>query len=688
MSTWTITKPEGGIGTLAAVGLTIASVNLALAGQGRMSLTAARPYDGPWYAAGQIVTVYCNGNRFFTGRAMVAPRGSEASAEMQSLDLAETWSDLDTIYKEPWGIGGTPYELPLVVLGIDPSGNPISTGQQAAAAITYAQAKGAHIQPGSIPTGFTLWQSEERGITCREVVEQSIAENIEWYGVMDHSSAPPALNIFSYDSMPSSSIDVVTGGSGFRVKSFNYSESAAQFVEGVEITYLTSSLVDNVEYRDASIDSAGDTSGLHVISEVIDIQGESVSRSKQRIVTRPLPSNQADAKDWLIAKLATLKDVNPSHFDIVSWTKTLDDTAYPTAVNSNLPRRVPASVNDVPNELVDGSIEDWMRVFYSDVLVKFSLKPSSSATKEEKEKINSVDAVEVIRVKCTSAVTKTYTGNASWTPGSNRPVGLAAAIYAAASKPKWSGSVTLRYQDYSGESWIGTKLRLRSGGTTLMEYGVVHSQSVDIGAGLVSIAFGPPPYISPSDFLDISRRIRQRARTKWYTVEERGGSKSSSQNGVSSRGDSVGGLVGPSTQIEYKTQDPSPVTAWSCELSGTDASPKVKVTPGNLVNLVTGSEGGVSMTELDIADGHIVYLEANITDGAVSSIELKSGERWEGHPKPWKFEGTAPAKQTKAYRQLCECETVDDQLVLARIEAGNLTLGLDIIDKKLGFVFQ
>ncbi|MFT3992453.1 MAG: hypothetical protein QM680_13695 [Luteolibacter sp.] len=134
-----------------------------------------------------------------------------------------------------------------------------------------------------------------------------------------------------------------------------------------------------------------------------------------------------------------------------------------------------------------------------------------------------------------------------------------------------------------------------------------------------------------------------------------------------------------------------PMPAWYVELKKSNNQYKVIVHPGDLVKLPEGTEGGVTGTgtEKSIEANQIVYLEAEISNMAIGDIQVVVGEKWDGHPKPFKVEedSSGVPRQTKAYRQLAVCQSESGSLKLYRCEAGNLTLQLGIVDKIIGYVF-
>lgn len=75
---------------------------------------------------------------------------------------------------------------------------------------------------------------------------------------------------------------------------------------------------------------------------------------------------------------------------------------------------------------------------------------------------------------------------------------------------------------------------------------MVHSAAADIDAGRVTVEFGPMPYLSAGDFLDLQRILNGRG-VSWMSAAERTSNELGSELTGGSKGDIVGGYDSPDT---------------------------------------------------------------------------------------------------------------------------------------------
>jgi hypothetical protein len=189
-----------------------------------------------------------------------------------------------------------------------------------------------------------------------------------------------------------------------------------------------------------------------------------------------------------------------------------------------------------------------MRVKVRRSIIKYDLQITQAGLNADQKKVagNFTGEGKTISVMATNATTRLYKGVSSFTEGEGRPAGLAAAVFAAATEQQFEGRVTLSYEDVPPGSFHARRLTLVDGETTLFADAVIFAARADIEGGRMELAFGPMPYLSAADFLDLQRIINSR-KVKWVSPQERTANTLGATDHGGSRGDNVGGYDVPDT---------------------------------------------------------------------------------------------------------------------------------------------
>jgi hypothetical protein len=347
--------------TLATLGLEVATATFRTGAASELTLRRSAAFDAaPLFAYDAPITLLRAGAPYFTGKVKSRPAWGRASGEGQIIRIADAWQDLeDTVYMEPWAIGTGTTDYPMAVLGVDSSGDAISSGEQIEEAISYAISAGVDLQLGTVPAGLPLWPSEVRNVSCAEVIRLSLRFHPDWVPWIDHSTTPPTFNVTPRASLDVRTLDLSGAGD---VESFSIQRRDDLKPESVRIVYANATIIDGVTYRDHVIDkwpAAGPNEGPRVLSSVIELAGGQMQFQKSRIQTRTLPTDQASAKTWLKLKFPHLKDVPDAHMAVSGFLKELVDETEDHAdpVNPRAERLEVDDATDLPRELVRGTIE-------------------------------------------------------------------------------------------------------------------------------------------------------------------------------------------------------------------------------------------------------------------------------------------------------------------------------------------
>lgn len=549
---WTITNPGGsGQSALASLGLSNPTVSFRVMAVSTARMVCHRDFDSEdaWFEYDELVTIYRDGQPFFTGRVQDIADTADDSSEVRTLDLADAWLDLEQIiYQEDWAAGLTTVMYPRAILGRNSAGTRISTGQQIRDAVTYAITQGASMTLGTVADGETLWPSEIRNQSCESVIIGEMRFHPDWIAWLDHSTSPVTFHARPKADLDSEAADIADEDVG----AFTYAEVKRTVPRGVVITYESANTVDGEVYRATYQDTAGETTGRRIATAMVDLEGMNVSYQKSRIETRTLPTNGATMTAWMKLKYPELAVIPDAAFIFGNVSFALEPLgAQPPPVNPIAQRLAVAAAAELPRELVKGSIEDWMRKKAGRVVVKYDLdftRPGATPPTEEQKKIieNFKGLGKTISVTATNAITKTYKGVTSYTAGEGRPEGIAAAMFAAATEQQYEGSVTISKEDVPAGRWHGKKLTLANGGEALFSGAVIHSATMDIEAGTMTLSFGPLGWLSAGDFLDLQRILNKRP-VMWMSAAERTSNELGSELTAGSKGDIVSGFDTPDT---------------------------------------------------------------------------------------------------------------------------------------------
>jgi hypothetical protein len=426
------------------------------------------------------------------------------------------------------------------------------------AILEYAIDQGIALQIGTLPTGETMIPSEVENSTCAELIRECLKLHPDWIPAIDHSTTPPTINV-----LPSSDTEGTLAASfdltGGTISEFEIRERADMIPDSVRIVYELVSEIDGEVYRKTIIDKypvSGPDAGPRVISATIPLAGLQMQIQKSRIQVRPLPADQSTAIAFLKEKFPALAAIADADLKVTKWAKALvtEDPDFPDPISDRAPRLAFADISQATNELVRGTIEDWMRKRTGPVEITFEIVGRPTLSDDEKDLIASLP--RTIVVTATNAITKTYRGISQWVAAEDVPTGIAQATYEAIlAAMSWEGSLSFEEAECGAVSYAGKVINLAGGaaGWGTMR-APVHAVECDIASGRTTIAFGPNPTLAPADFLELQRILRYRP-TRWWSIEERDSDQIGAAANPSAAGDTVSGFEHP------KTEPTSPVPA-------------------------------------------------------------------------------------------------------------------------------
>jgi hypothetical protein len=540
---------------------------------------------------------------FFRGKIATITKAARPEYEGHAYALEDAWAQLETtIYMEPWLIGDGSYLAPRFVLGMIPDGDEFkrcTVGEQIEAAINFAAGEaGVDISMGSCPAGEILWPEEMRGVSVAEIIRIALKFHPDWIPWIDHSASPPTFNVTPISGMSAITLPV----SGGEVQGLSVVKRDDMIPVGVRIFYEFATIIDNEVFRNGVIDKypggAPDASPK-MINATIELAGMQMQTQKSPVQVRAIPTSKDDVnvKAWLKEKFPHLVDIPDAAFKVKTFDRELvaESAEHPDPINPRAERLSITDVDDLPNELIRGQINDWMRVRVGKIGIKIEIEKQGvwTAATEAQVKAFGKGVLNIASMTATNAETKVYKGLSQWAAPEEVPAGIAQAVYNSfIAACKYEGSAKVTSQELPATRYYAKKVNVTGGdaGWATMN-APVHSVDWDLGTGQSTIGFGPVPELAPQDFLELQRMIRQRG-TKWWSTDERGSKKIGGDGVPSAAGDTIVGYDLPETIFEPGEGDSghSPFSLRDLRVDG--ASYTVQVWPGWIREIVTsGAEG-------------------------------------------------------------------------------------------------
>ena len=545
--------------------------------------------------------------------------------------------------------------MPRSVFGMNHLGARITVGQQIANVISYAISEGVYLQIGSLPTGEIPIPSEISNQTCAEVIAACLKLHPDWIPWIDHSTTPPSYNVTAVSDAVSENFNIGSGG----ISDISIARRDDLIPSSV---YEWSTTIEDSVYRNLSVDKyppTGPDGGPRVLQSHIQLAGLQSQIQKSRICVTPIPISSASAwaKDWIKVHNPALQSIDNGHFAIARLdSAVVSEPTQPDPISSQAPPLVVSSINQIPNELRSGTIEDWMRVHSGTARVEATLIPASGATHDERVLL-AQNCQFYWQGTCTDAQTKIYKGVTSWIAAEQMPTGVAQATYEAiVAAFTYDGSITVKAQEALNVNLVGRKANVAGGAADWASMNApIHSVSFDVERGETRISFGPVHHLAPADFLEMQRILRWRDVT-WWSSSERASNKHGAQNDPSAHGDTVAGYHSPKS--DTTTGGSSGETAWSSSFVGGQVSfenmelyPYLGATPFDIVG------GGSSGQNITVVDGESIWLHIifdALTGLVIDSVVIVADS--DNHP-PIVMSSATPPLQTDAWYELGACDS-------------------------------
>ena len=604
----------------------------------------------PVFAYGSTIRLLREGVPWFYGRVVQVPGRASGKLEEQLYRVAGPWWYLESlVFQQTWQVTDgtdvtlTPTNKSRLVLSQAPDGTKFATGAAIAEVLAYATARGVPITVGTITPNVTVPYAEALDRSCAEVIRNFLRWTPDAMAAFDYTTTPyPTLSIRLRADAPVISLPAY----GAPVSALELTPRHDLQVPAVVLKFEQTNDIDGDTFTSLIVQSApptatGDEFGALVMT--FDLSGARATYHHQPVVTTPIPTSEdSSAITWWQTKFAWLNDFDAGDLSIVSGTQSVaidNPAAFPDL-----------TVDEVPNELLHGSVSAWMNLNAAPLMVKATIEFSGTATDESGEVFDANNQrVVYTRVMGTNAETGTYSRLTSETEAEPVPEGMAAAIYAATSMLQYDGVLELTEQECSGAAVPGQLLNITGGRADWAGMQAqVQRVEENLDLGQTKIVVGPAKHLGQTQITAWLRANRER-RVSFRLSERTSGSGSGNAAKVQGgehtpKSDSIfrpsaGGA--PSLNKPFQLLDASNATGLQVQVNA-NSFLQQSLTPNDLVS-ITGLA-----TVMAAPVGTQIWLEVDFDpeSGSVTGALIGSGMGgWTGFPAPFVYAGDYPDQE-------------------------------------------
>ncbi|MDR0445349.1 MAG: hypothetical protein LBG98_03670, partial [Puniceicoccales bacterium] len=159
--------------------------------------------------------------------------------------------------------------------------------------------------------------------------------------------------------------------------------------------------------------------------------------------------------------------------------------------------------SELPRELTEGSIADWMKASVETDLIQAYISYTSDEESVYRRRV-------AVKLRATDAMPKVYQWLSSYSSEENVPPHLAEQLYNGVSYLPFEGHLELEAREITG-SYMGKKINLL-GGEPIWEtmHAQVQEVTEQLETGRTSLTFGPAKHLGAADLIEFTRSNRHR----------------------------------------------------------------------------------------------------------------------------------------------------------------------------------
>jgi hypothetical protein len=500
MNGWTLTTENGTEKTFADWGICNPNRDLFNQETSTFTFTQNAEYDAtPIAAYKSLVTIKMDGAIKFRGRLIDVEPDASSRAESISYMIADVWFDLkNSVFQKTCKILSNPLDAasPLTdiysshfLMNLSATGVAQTIPEQLNEVLQYAKDNGAEMQFNVSPLPELFLPFDEvTEIPCSEAIVRELKWCPDVSTWLDFTTTPPSLNARRRADCAVKTIDVKT------VKVLGKIKIVPRYdllVPSVVIKYERVNELDGVSWLDFGVDAVpANATGreLGALVATINLEGTVASTA---LATVESTAFDISNKEWWKIKCPELA------------ADSIKDLAITDATREG----------GLPLEFVNGQIADWMPGIVEEELVE-----AVASYKQMAE--DGITPLKVVtgqtvhtRIRSTNLVSGTYRTESVSVAGESAPVGLAQALYVAASTLHYDGTITIQEDECSGSISIGDVLNIVNGRKEWATMNAqVQSLSEDIDSGTTTIRIGPPKFLGRDEIMALLKVTRQRRR--------------------------------------------------------------------------------------------------------------------------------------------------------------------------------
>jgi hypothetical protein len=477
----------------------------------------------------QAVSITRDGAPFFSGRCGRAPVHGDDKHEGHSYEVLGPWDQLERVtYMQRWKSGAWVGEAFVpewkyksrCVLGQNEEGEAIPAGEIISAVIDYAKSCGVSVTSGAIDGGPYLPWDEVIDMSCADIIRRLARWLPGSVGYFDYSTPIPMFNF-----KVRSGISHVSLAVGDPIVSVNLTAVGSRSVPSVVLIYEQTSDVNGATMLSTSIDAyppASQGREIGALVQTINLPGWSSSTTvqKQTVHCRFIPPFDNDPNMYR----AWFLKCHPE------WTRPGAPNAFDNLRFSNVVITSVTRDSTLNFELVEGTLQDWMRKYILDGNGDRILNPNNKYSYEDAEdnimttisyKVldengvvtrEVVDQVVTTKVVATNCPPGTYKNvDTSISAGDEVPSGLAKYLYDTLNANHFRGSIVIAEDEVTGDIKLGKRIVIAGGKEEWATMSaVIQSIQSNLNAGTTVIQVGPPNHLSANDMIELRRANRVR----------------------------------------------------------------------------------------------------------------------------------------------------------------------------------
>lgn len=464
------------------------------------------------FSYGDPVTLTRDGIQYFKGVVTSRPRFGSGTSEGFVCKAEGPWFYLDRIvYQQNWrtvqSSAFTTSTKARCILGQDDDGSSINSGEVIRQILQYAISAGAALQIGTIGVSVPVPPSEVRDITCAEAIRTMLRWSPDAVVYFDYSTSPPTLHIARRAALQPVTIDLLAAPP----RRFEISARPDLQLSAVVLKYEITSSLDGRTYNSLYIDKYPPTasgSELNAFCGTLSLAGFEQTNIYQDIRVEPI---QAEAVEWWQKKHPWLADPQYTAVRIASVVRAgAQIPVKQTESETGDPVTVFQTENNLPSELIDGAVHDWMQEKAGRELI--TAKVAYTVTPADGGEIQYIEDQEIsVEITATDADTRTYVRTTSYDSGDDIPQGLAQSVYESASLLHYEGFVETKAQECTGALRVGTVLNISSGRSAWATMNaIIQRVDEDLTTGTTTAIFGPPAHLGFGDLVEMQKTTRTR----------------------------------------------------------------------------------------------------------------------------------------------------------------------------------